>query len=349
MKRIVISCDGTWNRADARWPTNALKIAGAVRSEDDAGVVQIVAHVEGVGTGRGTGRLARGIDTVLGGAMGLGLLHNIVEAYRFLVFNHVPGDEIHLFGFSRGAYTARSLAGLIRNCGILRRECLADLPRALETYRSRAPGDHPDGLAARAFREGHAAEDRVPIAYVGVWDTVGALGIPSHLWWAARANRGLAFHDTALSGTVAAARHAVSIDERRQTYAPALWSNLAARNAGRPDRPYRQLWFPGDHRGVGGGSESAALSSGALDWVAEGAARAGLAFDPGARAEWAAQSDCLAPIPARGGLIHTLAAMGFGDRAGPADPGEAAPAVATRWRALPDWRPGALRWIADRL
>jgi uncharacterized protein (DUF2235 family) len=349
MKRVVISCDGTWNRADARWPTNALKIASAVRPEAEDGTVQVTTHVEGVGTGRGTGAIARAIDILLGGATGLGLMHTIIEAYRFLVFNYAPGDQIHLFGFSRGAYTARSLAGLIRNCGILRRDTLAFLPRALEIYRSRQGDDHPDSALARRFRALHAVEDRTPIRYLGIWDTVGALGIPEHFWWAAHANRGLAFHDTALSGTVLSARHAVAIDERRRTYAPGLWTNLERRNAGHAGAPFQQLWFPGDHRGVGGGGETDLLSNGALAWVAEGAEHAGLEFLEAPRARWETGRDSLAPIPLRSGLIHRLSAMGYHDRAGPQTPEALAPSASERWQRNAAWRPGALRRIADLL
>jgi uncharacterized protein (DUF2235 family) len=349
MKRIVISCDGTWSRADARCPTNALKIASAVAPMAADGTVQVVSHVEGVGTGRGTGALARAIDTVLGGALGLGLMRNIIEAYRFLIFNYVPGDQIFLFGFSRGAYTARSLAGLIRNCGILARSSLVFLPRALEIYRSRTPGDHPDGPLAECFRKLHAVEDRTPIAFLGVWDTVGSLGIPEHFWWAARANRELAFHDTALSSSVRSARHAVAIDERRRTYAPGLWSNLERRNAGLPDAPYRQVWFPGDHRGVGGGGDSSFLSNGALAWVADGAERAGLALLDAPRTEWEKGCDCLAPVLAESRLIDRLSAMGYLDREGPDSPEHLAPSARERWRRDVAWRPGALRRIADKL
>ena len=116
---------------------------------------QVVCHLDGVGSGRGTGRLARALDRALGGALGLGLEATLVEAYRFLVLAYAPGDDIQLFGFSRGAYTARSLAGLIRACGILERGARRGDPggaRALPGTRRR-----PDGAAALGFRARHAA------------------------------------------------------------------------------------------------------------------------------------------------------------------------------------------------
>ena len=105
------------------------------------GVAQVVCHLDGVGSGRGTGRLARAADRVLGGVLGEGLMATIEAAYRFLVFAYAPGDAIHLFGFSRGAFTARSLAGLIRNCGIPERRHAAAIPAALALYRGAVARD----------------------------------------------------------------------------------------------------------------------------------------------------------------------------------------------------------------
>ena len=320
MKRIVIACDGTWNRLDAAYPTNVAKLAQAVLPEGADGVAQIVCHLDGVGTGRGTGWLARAADRLLGGLFGEGLMANIAAAYRFLVFAYAPGDEIQLFGFSRGAYTARSLAGLIRNCGILERRHAAAIPEALALYRARSAGSRPDAPAALAFRAryaghvvtspaeaawrreadvGRADTPLLRLAYVGVWDTVGALGIPAHLWLAARLNRGLAFHDTALWRGVAAARHAVAIDERRRSFPPTLWEQsggagpsgrplalCAAVVSGRPrlDRRRRRHHRPVRRRaplgGGGRGGGGAGPGSGGAGGVA---GRAGLArADPGA-------------------------------------------------------------------
>src|SRR5690606_17210148 len=118
MKRLVICCDGTWNRADQEeddipCPTNVVKIAFRI-AKRDGDIPQLVYYDEGVGTGNS-------LDRVTGGAFGRGLEENIHQAYRFLIANYEPGDEIFLFGFSRGAFTARSLGGMIRKCGILGR------------------------------------------------------------------------------------------------------------------------------------------------------------------------------------------------------------------------------------
>lgn len=371
MKRIVICCDGTWARLDAGRPTNVVRLAKAVRPEADDGTAQIVFHLDGVGTGRGTGAIARRIDRTLGGLMGHGLVETVAEAYRMLVFAYRPGDAIFLFGYSRGAYTARSLAGMIRNVGILARAHAERIAEAVALYRSTARADHPDGARARAFRaecapdvltsDDEAAWRRehrperdwsgaVPLrlAYLGVWDTVGALGVPEGWSVAARVNRRHRFHDTCLSSRVAAARHAVAVDERRRNFRPALWENVDALNgtASGPAAPYQQRWFPGVHGAVGGGGADTRLSHDALLWVIEGAEAQGLAFEPEARAAIAAGRDPFGPLAATGTPQRGLraAAMAFrpADRDGPEDAASLSEAVRLRWRGDPGYRPATL-------
>ena len=360
MKRIVICCDGTWKRLDARCPTNVVRLAQAVIPRGPDGVEQMLYHLDGVGTGRGTGRLARALDRALGGAFGQGLMGTIEAAYRFLIFNHAPGDEIYLFGFSRGAFCARSLAGLIRNCGILDRRSAAAIPEALALYQARGGRSHPDAAEALAFRRRHAqpaftsAADRAArpeatellrLAYLGVWDTVGSLGLPARFCLAELVNQPLRFHDTRLSKGVEAARHAVAIDEHRGSFPPTLWDNLDALNAETGAGRYAQMWFPGDHASVGGGGEARALSDGALIWIAEGAAERGLALDPAALAEWRAGCDPLGPLRASrgGGLMDALLELAPAERAGPGRISDVAEAALARFRADPSYRPAALR------
>ncbi|MBM3227110.1 MAG: DUF2235 domain-containing protein [Candidatus Tectomicrobia bacterium] len=121
-KKLAVFFDGTWNRADQHaqdgqpCPTNIAKLFAATLPHDNQGIPQIVHYVQGVGTRR--------FERISGGGFGYGISENIKEGYRFLVSNYEPGDDIYLFGFSRGAYTARSLAGFIRNMGIVKREKL---------------------------------------------------------------------------------------------------------------------------------------------------------------------------------------------------------------------------------
>ncbi len=374
--RIAICCDGTWAGLDSRHPTNPLRLAKAILPADPRdGTVQITFHLDGVGTGRGTGRIARVTDRLLGGLFGSGLTETVAEAYRHLVFTYRPGDEIFLFGFSRGAFTARSLAGMIRNCGILARAHAERIDDALALYRSQLPADHPDGEQALDFRATYAPDvltsdserawrererpgqdwsRAVPLrlAYVGVWDTVGSLGVPAQWSISGLLNRRHRFHDTKLSSRVLAARHAVAIDERRRNFLPTLWDNVDALNGlglADPDAPYQQRWFPGVHAAVGGGRPDTGLASGALLWVMEGAERQGLAVDPAARAAFAADADPLAPLTAHEGSrplgLRDLLRFGPVDRKGPEEPRFVASATCQRWAADPDYRPRPLRDI----
>ena len=132
MKRLVLCCDGTWNSADQERngvpaPTNVVKLAYRVAKRDGA-TLQVIYYDQGVGTGNF-------FDRLTGGAFGDGVEANICDAYRFLIGNYDPGDEIYLFGFSRGAYTVRSIGGMIRKCGILARPCVKHYHAAIELYR----------------------------------------------------------------------------------------------------------------------------------------------------------------------------------------------------------------------
>jgi len=315
MKRIAIFCDGTWNVPHAEYPTNVMLLARAAKRTSPDGIVQNVIYIPGVGSGRGATRVQRWADRILGGVFGLGLFGNIEEAYRHLAFNYEPGDEILIFGFSRGAFTARSLAGLIRSCGIPPERNIRRIPEAMDAYRARGETNRPDKPGPMKFRHAFSpnvatsefdlsqrdAPDDVTllkIAYLGIWDTVGSLGIPVQLrgllgWW----NRKYRFHDLELSRMVTSARHAVAVDERRKNFLPTLWSNIDRRNGGpqTKDSLYQELWFSGDHGSVGGGGDIRGLSAITLDWIAKGAEDMGMAFDQVRLAEFAEEQDYLEP------------------------------------------------------
>lgn len=269
-KSLVVCCDGTWDEPAERHAgcttcTNVYKLWSALADADRLGAPQRTFYHEGVGTG---GRL----DRVFGGAFGAGLAHNVCDCYRFLVLNYEPEDRIYLFGFSRGAYTARSLAGMIRNCGILTPENLGRLGAAFRLYRDRGPEATPASQCAAAFRHRYAHE--VHIHFIGVWDTVGSMGIPVPIplwrpWWA--------FHDSDLSRTVANAFHALAIDERRGPFKPTLWT----RHHEPPGQVLAQVWFAGCHRDVGGGEPDPDLADIPLMWMVRRAEACGLAFEPG--------------------------------------------------------------------
>ncbi len=274
-KRLIVCCDGTWNEPDQRVggkgeavPTNVAKLALGVLTGEDSG--QLMYYEPGVGTTPD--------EHILGGVSGYGLSRNICNAYRFLAQNFESGDQLYLFGFSRGAYTARSLAGLIRNCGILRRECADQLDEAFALYRDRTSQSHPRSLASQIFREMYAYPDD-EIHFIGVWDTVGALGIPvelPELSWLSERVHGWetlwGFHDTQLSSHVRFAYHALAIDETREPFRPTLWTQDDEADG----QTLEQIWFAGVHTEVGGGAEDAALSDIALLWLLERGQACGL-------------------------------------------------------------------------
>lgn len=260
----MLCCDGTWSTADQPVPTNVERFAKEVAPVAPDGTVQVVYYHNGVGT--------EPLEHVLGGAFGVGLSGVVRDTYRAVVTNFVPGDELFLVGFSRGAYTARSTVGLVRNCGVLRPEHVDRIDEAYALYRRRDTDSAPDEPESVAFRERYAQETR--IRFIGVWDTVGALGIPlSGIGWIDTLNRPWQFHDTRLSSTVDTACHALAIDEHRRPFEAALWSPPV-------DGPVtrHQTWFPGVHGDVGGGCPQHGLSDITLRWVAGHAAEAGLAF-----------------------------------------------------------------------
>lgn len=271
-KRLVICCDGTWNKPDSPNVTNVEKIARTVETDlrRTDGVQQLVLYLTGVGTS------SYSTDRILGGAFGLGLFANVRSAYRFLALNYDPGDEIFVFGFSRGAYTARSLVGMVGRVGLLTREALvADrLGEAVARYQA-GPGkrtEHPGTV--REFREKYC-HPTSPVTLLGVFDTVGALGVPG-----AVSTKHL-FHDVNLSPIVRCARQALALDERRLNFEPSLWEApeeqaISDEASGRVE----QVWFPGVHSDVGGGYRLCGLSDTTLLWMASEAGQRGLVFDP---------------------------------------------------------------------
>ena len=279
MRRLVVCADGTWNSKDdpRGHPTNVAKMARAILPVAPGGISQIVQYNRGIGTGGW-------LDRWFGGAFGHGLSDNVLQSYRFLVDNYVDanddgdGDEIYLFGFSRGAFTVRSLAGFIRNVGILRPEHADRIDEAYARYRDAAPEWHPSGERATAFRAAYARD--VPrIRCVGVWDTVGSLGIPTRGLLGAYSRRKFGFHNVGLSGRVEHAYHALAIDERRRPFAPALWEVPESDRLKAPGQTVEQAWFAGVHSNVGGGYPDCGLSDVTFAWMVERAARCGLVMD----------------------------------------------------------------------
>ena len=332
VKRLVICADGTWNRPEEDLqkdvPTNVLRMARAIRPLAADGKPQHVFYDWGIGSYH---------NAVIGGVTGQGIHKNIMDAYRYIVQNFTPGTDIYLFGFSRGAYTVRSLCGLINNCGILKRPDARLIQQAFEHYKKTGSAWKPSGARSVAFRNAHSHESRA-IRFVGAWDTVGALGVPFSLM--GLFDRKDEFYDTKLGGKVRMARHALAIDERREDFEPTLWEP-------RDGLDLEQVWFAGSHSDIGGGypadGQGLMASDIALDWMVQQARRAGL--------------DIEEHLPA--GIHPSAAAKLHNSRRHifrfstplvrnlkPANVDTVIhPSVAERWRLDPDYRPVNLQRI----
>jgi len=274
MRNIVICCDGTWNTPEQETdgvptPTNVVRLFNAVAEKDAKGHQQVKYYHPGIGSEGGLW------DKVGGGGFGVGLGKNIMSAYKWLGANYRPMDRIYLFGFSRGAYTVRSLAGMMFICGLLDLRNLPD-----DEVWKRVDAAHKKGYRERApkskWAKGMKFHTGVKVHFLGVWDTVGALGIPNDLAILNLLDRvdKYQFNDTTINKGILNARHAVAIDERRATFAPTLWTGKGA------ERPtVKQIWFPGVHCDVGGGYPQTGLSDGALRWMMDEASALGLGID----------------------------------------------------------------------
>ncbi len=270
MKRLIVCCEGTWQRLDSPDASNVLKMTQSIQATDDCGIQQIVFYDQGIGT---EGDL---IEQLGGGAFGWGIDQKIKAAYRFLCLNYHEGDEIYLFGFSRGAYTVRCLSGLIYCAGLLKRQYIHKAPQAYELYRDRHSTTKPSGEIAIAFRQNYG--EHVPIHALCCWDTVGSLGIPDlipHFPLDNLINRKYEFFDTQINRLVQNAFHAVAIDEVRKSFSvtPMDRSDGATTHI-------EQLWFVGDHGCIGGGSAATyGLSDITLEWMMQRVESLGLALN----------------------------------------------------------------------
>lgn len=356
MKRLIVCCDGTWQKLTSPYPTNVVKIAEAIKPSCSKGIPQVVFYDEGVGSGNMAEKLFAQGDKILGGAFGIGIDNCIQDAYRFLSLNYEPGDEIYLFGFSRGAYTVRSLAGLIRCSGgnllsqnpdesfggLLSLKNIREAPFVYDLYRDKKltleekqefrklpiPYEYSDDVVKieECRKEAHqiySDRSRVPledfkekgyktpeaqadlqqkveqvqellnkyglderkdseirqaakITLLGCWDTVGSLGVPRTFpILSSLINQKYEFHDYNLSSIIKYALHAVAIDEHREVF------NVTPMQRDKDDeQPLHQVWFPGRHGCIGGGSrEERALSDAALKWMMDQIKEYGLGLE----------------------------------------------------------------------
>lgn len=265
-KRIIICSDGTWNRpeqdVEKDHPTNVLKLARAIATVDSHGIAQQVFYDWGIGSD---------FDPLIRGTTGKGLHKNVRDCYRYIVHNYEPGDELFFFGFSRGAYTVRSLCGLINNCGVLKKKHANLIVKAFEHYKDGRKSYRPKETESIKFRKKYSYPSN-DIAFVGVWDTVGALGIP--ISFMGDLDEKDEFYDNKMGPNIKIACHALAIDERRGDFEPTIWKIRA-------DMTLKQVWFCGCHSDIGGGyspdkETKCLLSDIPLKWMCREAEKAGL-------------------------------------------------------------------------
>lgn len=285
-KRLAVFLDGTWNDPADNTNVWRLKISVASSGADDAR--QHAYYDAGVGT--------RWYDRFRGGAFGSGLSGDVCSAYQWLMENFegrdddaAGSDEIYIFGFSRGAFAARSLAGMIARCGLLRPTSPLTVKQVFKRYKepqSVLPLYKLEYQARHGQDAGFSTQDRwllrhsrrVPIKFIGVWDTVGALGVPGFTRSRHR------FHNTHLSSIYEHAYQALALDEHRRPYRPTLWTKFVPTVQDPDHGPsastehVEQRWFVGAHSNVGGGYEDNPLAQVPMQWLAKKASEAGLAF-----------------------------------------------------------------------
>lgn len=269
-RNLVIFCDGTGNELKARANTNVVRLNAMTRNDDG----QLTFYIPGVGT-RGASQaltpVGRAVTKTLGLAFGYGVKQNVVDGYVFLMRNWRPGDRIFLLGFSRGAYTVRALAGMLRVVGLLRPEQENLVPYAMKLFwkphGKDIDWDHVKLLTAQ-FSRPEFPKWAWPVAFVGVWDTVKAIG-----WF----RRRLRLPYTRLLKSAAVVRHACSLDEWRAQYKAYTVSEDEMR---KESRDIEEVWFPGVHSDIGGGYEtSPELGQIAFQWIVEEAVAQGLGID----------------------------------------------------------------------
>src|SRR3984885_12722243 len=258
-KRIAYCADGTWDTAKSH--TNVYKLFKALNVSAD----QMPFYDDGVGSNGDP------IVKVAGGAFGTGLWNKIKEGYTKIAHVYEAGDSVYIFGFSRGAYPARSLAGMIMACGLPTQDFSDDMvDAAFDAYRDQL------NRAAKLKNLSNCNLVDAEITMVGVWDTVGSLGIPSIFGATDPILYG--FLDTGLHPRIKNAYHALAMDEKRPQFPATLWKGPAAEG-----QTLEQVWFTGAHSDVGGGEPddlpgTTALSDITLGWMMSKASALGLQF-----------------------------------------------------------------------
>ena len=331
-KKLVVCLDGTANQVGAHGNTNVVRLYRMLDLSDPGR--QVAYYDPGVGTfssGAAWTPFARWVSRTAGLAFGTGLRSNLGEAYTWLMRTWEPGDEVYVFGFSRGAYSARSLVGMLRAIGLMRPGSENLVPYAVANYAAKNRDWTDDDWTqlhtfSAAFAQHVAGRSSTPVAFLGLWDTVKAAGF---LRWDIKWP-----WSRTIPLNVARVRHAVAIDERRRPYREYL---LALENPERTEAA--EVWFAGVHSDVGGTfDDDPRLSTIALRWVAEGARAAGVLVDPDRFAK-----ECALTADSATGALHAMDRVWalVGTRRRPIPPGaHVHSSVRLRMAADPAYRPG---------
>lgn len=287
-KRIIVACDGTWMDSDGvdQTPSNITRI---LRSIPPVGVdnsnpaqpkpiTQVTFYQNGIGTGQ-TDLYYRTIGKFVSGATGEGLSNNIREAYNFICSNYHRDDEIILLGFSRGAFTARSISTLIKQLGLLTPKGLSHLVEICNDWEhqnvkgwrsqySEEPWPDRPPFGTQEYKdklhELQLTRSNIPVKAVAVWETVGALGIPTIALFPQPAAKEFAFVNTKVEDNIEHAFHALGLDERRRSYAPTIWFKPPEQKL---PRVLKQTWFPGVHSDIGGSYQNDDIANLTLAWM----------------------------------------------------------------------------------
>ncbi|KAI0847950.1 hypothetical protein F5Y00DRAFT_270856 [Daldinia vernicosa] len=292
-KRIVICCDGTWQNSDNGYvkpsaskpvptlqiPSNVTRISRAFKRNCSNGTFQIIYYQSGVGSRAGP------VDRVVGGAFGIGIAENIREAYSYICANYVDGDEIILVGFSRGAFTARSIGGMISDLGLLTREGMEffypvfkdmqnwmnpnyedpfpETPFPNKPKGPQAADRYRDMLVKNGYsrvRQDRGKGDLIKVKAIGTANETPCMGY-SRL--------------VGLSNKIEHGFHALALDETRGPFSPTLWERQPEY---RDTSDLRQVWFPGSHGNVGGGWADQGVSNITLAWMMDQLSSVGCEF-----------------------------------------------------------------------
>ena len=279
-KRLALFLDGTWNTVSSN--TNVWRMKSMCAKVGSDGVPQAVYYDKGLGTTMG--------EIVRGGVFGYGIDDAVIDAYEWLIETFDDGDEIFIFGFSRGAYTARSLSGFLSRCGLLKPGAPLSIRQLYERYKKGNEVLSIHQLKEKMPVAGESLEERwmrlhareVPVKFTGVWDTVGALAGSTHFSLITGGNHD--FLDVALRRSEQFAFHALAIDEHRLAFRPTLYSHFDMKVPD-PDAPAartleetEQRWFVGAHANVGGGVDNDLLAQVPLRWLLGKATGHGLSF-----------------------------------------------------------------------